>query len=344
MAEDFDIQAMQLMRKLGWPSAANAIGQTGAEFAPRGETLGGDYKSDIEPRTIDLDPSNPADRKVLQQRAGGYAMGFGPGILAGPKAAERTGGEVLKRFQEGEKAASGGMAAQKLWRDFGYAKGAEGKGRWEIPDDAANFMPEIHAWLTPDPYAAALRKGRAKDLLSHSSLFDTYPELMPLVVEIEKLGSAAKSAGGAYIPKAYLATNSYRSQAPIQLSTPNANKGLSTLLHELQHGVQEIEGFSRGGIAHPIERAIFWNSLPASSRQRVKSGLEEADKRIWGGLNDPHYTQMSGEVEARNVESRLHDSFLREFTPTMTEDIPRKWQISSPQAYWDWAVKGGHIR
>jgi hypothetical protein len=79
----------------------------------------------------------------------------------------------------------------------------------------------------------------------------------------------------------------------------------STTLHEIEHAVQQREGFDPGGTPTPG---------PIEGKYITKS---EA------------YRRNAGETEARNVQARrdLNAEARRLYPPWMTEDVPRDQQI-----------------
>lgn len=119
------------------------------------------------------------------------------------------------------------------------------------------------------------------------------------VEEQEKhIDSADRKFYATDVGKQYIKLNSNRTQRTIFAATPEAR---SVLIHELQHAVQHIEGFSKGG------------SYNAVYGQYKSFG---------------QYKSLSGEVEARNAQSRIilsHDERVQRLLPD-TEDTERKDQ------------------
>lgn len=98
-----------------------------------------------------------------------------------------------------------------------------------------------------------------------------------------------------------------------------AAKGV--LLHELQHAVQQREGFARG--ANPDMFSTYLNK--EVTQQGVPPGeLDSMARDI--------YMHHAGETEARNVQTRAGYSTTTRSraAPWTTEDIPRHEQILGP--------------
>lgn len=118
----------------------------------------------------------------------------------------------------------------------------------------------------------------------------------------------------------------------------------STLLHEIQHAIQEIEGFAKGGTPETVNEDV--QKLRDAFNYWVRGyGIEEQQKLVKDNGLDKHvplyskegltnYRALAGEVESRNVQTRM------DFTPEMrrsqllgeTEDVARRDQIVLFQA------------
>jgi hypothetical protein len=117
--------------------------------------------------------------------------------------------------------------------------------------------------------------------------------------ELEGAYGAAPGIYGQYAPElsmegAYLADPAGKAAPYIHAQGPSAKKALEASLHEQQHHVQDLEGFAGGGRAA-----------------------------------DDAYARLAGEVEARNVQSRMNMSpqERRATAPWLTQDVPDEQQI-----------------
>ena len=116
-------------------------------------------------------------------------------------------------------------SADDIWAETGWYKNpADDKWRFEIPDESAKFKEKQIAKNTE--YALG-------DVLSHPALYDVYPQLPEYVVEFD--GDLEPGQGSFDAAK-----------QKITLSWNDAFN-MQVLLHEIQHAVQNIEGFGRGG-------------------------------------------------------------------------------------------------
>jgi hypothetical protein len=205
-----------------------------------------------------------------------------------------------------EQRLAAGEDAEVVRKETGWHRGVDMEMRFEIDDSKA--LPAEIGNTFNDVFEKAYlnnlgEKVTVGDVLIHPELFSAYPELAK--IEVQELPEGTENAGRVIHKKG---------QPPvIQLSgTLSKNRWLLTLLHELQHGIQNIEGFAKGG-----ESAKY------------------ADKN--------EYRRLYGEMEARNVMLRkgLTAEQRKETAPSKTQDIADEEavvQFSRPPAtakQWD---------
>lgn len=185
------------------------------------------------------------------------------------------------------------------------------KMRWEVPDEKAIIKGTVkadelvfRAWKNatqprqPDAPTAELQ-----DILRHPDLFNAYPEAarIPIVADVNL------SSSGAIGPMAGFEGNVIRVNGSIR-----GERLKSTLLHEIQHWIQQKEGFAKGGspdglMLQPETRAALSKELelvpdnaPASMEKEIKSRV---------------YKRLAGEIESRDVQAR------QSFTPEQRKAI-----------------------
>ncbi|MGH8562699.1 MAG: PLxRFG domain-containing protein [Gammaproteobacteria bacterium] len=182
-----------------------------------------------------------------------------------------------------------GIPMEAIRKTTGWFKPRDGKWRFEISDAEATLRHGLE-------YQQAKTVGEALD---HKTLFENYPQLADVRIVWRKHLPA--DVGGGYDP----------SRNVIHLNATRLPRQiLSTLLHELQHLVQYMEGFARGGSP---EDAAFISAaatmgIDVSNREAVISA----------------YARLMGEVEARDVQARANLSAeeLRERPPYISQGIP----------------------
>jgi hypothetical protein len=155
--------------------------------------------------------------------------------------------------------AAAGKTSEEIRAVTGWFPGKyDGKMRWEVPDEGATWT---------DKAAAANESGGwaglpLEDVLDHPSLFEVYPSARNIRTSRYNLGS--KSIGGRWDGKR-LELNSLSSDA----------ESFSSLLHEVQHWIQENEGFAQG--ADPAQFLTDSPVLPETVAARVSEISKEVD-------------------------------------------------------------------
>jgi hypothetical protein len=281
---------------------------------------------------------------------GGMALGRAPvgslGMMIGPRSKlwDRVAEDLAKKLE------NEGKDKTEIWEATKTMRAPDGNWRQEIPDTEMQYTlntirsKQIEAHnkryqkakdkaATPEELSAIEQQrkkafakavlnlgGTASDFVSHPLLFQAYPELSSLAWKQLKPTSrqfnAPKTTSGFYDP------NLKR----IVINT-DADDKRSTALHELQHAIQNIEGWQGGSSPEYMatklaERDVFkdaiqkrqelLNSLSPTSilRPSVEKSLQEAKENfkpyeLLEGL-DPYgaYRRVLGEEEARMVEKR----------------------------------------
>jgi len=119
---------------------------------------------------------------------------------------------------------------QEIRLATGWEKGVDGLWRYEVPDGEFAYG-----------YYDLIQKGgmkRLSDIFENTEIFKAYPELNNIAVMTDNIGEIS----GSYSNK---------------IITLNRDKFgkidmLSVLIHEIQHAIQEIEGFAKGGNTESI--------------------------------------------------------------------------------------------
>ena len=152
------------------------------------------------------------------------------------------------KLAQAQKMAADGLSRDEIWKRTGWFEGDDGKWRFEISDDAASVT------------GAGQTVGQA---LRHDELFAAYPDLRNVDFE-----STSGPEAGMYIARGLPDGERIRASETNQQSV---------MMHELQHAIQEREGFAGGG------------------------------NMDWGGGEGAYekYLGIPGEVEARNVQFRM---------------------------------------
>lgn len=237
---------------------------------------------------------------------------------------------------------SAGTDPRVIWKETGTFKGADGKWRQEI-DDSGAALETANAkaveWMT-GPGPAEYPVGAVSNVISHNGAFDAYRGLADIKARLRKGTSGS-----------YIENNNGFGEA---LELPAMFKGgqyadpiqtRSVTLHELQHAVQNREGFARGGNAAEFASGPMFDGrardLAGELSQAITGGLGARPDEIVGSIKyaDPaalspilkkyglvsvddavaflkaedvkrtpfgQYQRLAGEAEARAVQSRMN--------------------------------------
>lgn len=239
-----------------------------------------------------------------------------------PGAAGIFGGRLAKTADQAalgraEELARSGVPREQIWNDTGWFKGGDDKWRFEIPDKGAEVSPG--------------RGGYWDAHVDHPQFFDAYPHARGYEANINYGEPRGSYWGGG-----------------MEVVAPTRDEMGSVALHEMQHAVQAREGFSPGSNPENTRRTLSENTgnpIIEQLRSAIATGkygmpgekpFMEAARNLLK-LEDQSrtarsidaYRSAAGEVEARNVQSRMNmtPEERRAKPPWLTEDVPASQQI-----------------
>jgi hypothetical protein len=266
--------------------------------------------------------------------------------------------EAAKTAVEMEKA---GAKPEDIWSATGTFRGAEGKLRQEISDKYSTIKGGgSFEDVIMNAYDRGVERTRGTgqreywqpykttvdDVLFHHNLSEAYPELMKIESQLTPNETGSKG-------QLMLTDKDLIMQIRPDLQGTQAE---STMLHELQHGVQEKEGFAKGG--SPDLMVLTLEKLAKQKREEaqkmfdlssnkdplnpqiIKPGarakgleLEKEARLIQDQVSIAYhsekakydlYKKLAGEAEARAVQSRMNmtDAERRAKFPYQSYDVP----------------------
>ena len=152
----------------------------------------------------------------------------GPAIGKFMMAGETTKQANTKSLEEAKRLTKLGVSRDEVWRKTGWIEDVDRNWKFEIDDSKATMA---ESWKDLDSKTTV----KLGDILDHPDLFDAYPELRDMPVTRKP---AFFDIWGL--------TQGWFDGTTINV-TPYAQDAQATLLHEIQHAVQAIEGFASGG-------------------------------------------------------------------------------------------------
>lgn len=262
-------------------------------------------------------------RLMVKPPAGTAELG-----IFGGRNAKTANQEMLAKA---EQMAADGVPREDIWKQTGWFQGVDGKWRFEI-DDSQSVL------------------GHGKTIgeaLKHDPLASAYPETAGYEFEVGPLG---RKMHGSFSPG-----HADVGIPPVITVSQDGPRGLSSTLHEVQHGVQGMEGFATGANQFGMSPEAMKIYRDIRKKMATPMTLEEwaasqfdgdidaarasyKDYRKTAGKITPEldriaqetaveqaYRRSAGETEARLVQSR------RDLTPEQRLANP-PWQ-EGPYGY-----------
>ena len=253
----------------------------------------------------------------------------------------------------------GGRGAKFFPKRGTFSNMADKMERFEISDASAKIKPEGMKYYKgrgegfPEMWQG--EQVKLSQILDHKPLFKQYPHLKDIEVDINIIPSMKESSHG-----------SFNDNGILRVTDNSMEEAKSVALHEIQHAIQEREGFARGG--NPtlsgisiLRKQSFYQSLKEEAENIIKSGkankpvydqYERAVAKLKELDTDPmtYYLHQAGEIEARDAASRMNltGQQRRRTSPYTSENIPiNEWIVRgeggkamSVKAPWELKVKG----
>ena len=236
---------------------------------------------------------------VAQGLPYGAAYGLAKTVTGEPYTGKQALGDVGIDLAVGSLPLVGGLvigAKGAGFKNLPQFEGMDKKVKAEISDLVARIKPKTLQLMEVNGGTA-----RLGHLFEHAGLYKNYPELKNLRVDFNIEG-ANPGKLGSFNPETFNISIDSR-QKPEQMR--------STLLHEIQHVVQEIEGFSKGG--SPTNFGNVFDSINKRLFELSKQDLNnnptlraEYDNLLAKKQNTPFetYQRIYGEIEAAAVQAR----------------------------------------
>jgi hypothetical protein len=207
-----------------------------------------------------------------------------------------------------------GEDAETIRQDTGWFKGVDDKWRFEISDKDASIANGLAYKGNPvGPAASELirkldRPLVLSDVLQHPALFAAYPDLANFGVTFVP-GKTLNNARGSISGKQILLDD--------QLPGIDVK---SVLLHEIQHGIQTIEGFASGGNPEQFKNI---KALHGELLRQKNQVLDDYGFDYWANdliINNP---EKYNNLLLDGKDSLSLEPMYKEFVKTLAEDDAR---------------------
>lgn len=244
------------------------------------------------------------------------------------------------------KSLSGKVPDWKIKRDTGWEKGVDGKWRFEISPVSLRTdftIDENRVWNHVNEADGNQVVFNLNEVADMSILEQLYPSLKNAEFVFTKMksgdrGAIIKTKDGKTI--VYVNANEF-----IKNGTLNRDELRKTIVHEVQHGIQDIERFASGTNVAAAKRQV--NNQIQEINDKIKNkdiGVISKLKLLYQRFvlscqsGFERYLKTAGEVEARNIVRRISLNDLERSSITLkeTEDIKRINQIILTEDQVDW--------
>ena len=304
------------------------------------DNLGDDVRKGIENAGLpmyDYDPNKEGDRSRAFNEAINssdnirFSLAGERGAAAADKAEERTfrmdNLSVARKMEEEKK------DAKVIKMATGWERGADGKWRYEIPDAKIKDTMDVGGGHIVKRYEDDMlwNGGKLSNAIDAPELFKAYPQLKDVRIDTDAIMNDMPSNG------------EYNSKTNTITIHADELKYMNDILnHEIQHAIQDIEGFAKGGSPRLVRGEVKKRfddvtkqikQLRAEGKEDEAKALIEKNRGLYNAYqkNDDYnsYKSLAGEVEARNVSARMNmtPEERRKTLAESTEDVARKDQI-----------------
>ena len=191
-------------------------------------------------------------------------------------AGEKAQTAALEKLAEAKELDAQGWMPEMIRQQTGWFKGADGKWRFEIDDSQATINKDKLSSIGID---------FIERILQHDKLYEAYPQLKGMPVFIDTKGILGKNTNAMFTKFPNMDRECIVVSPKI---VRNSEELKSTLLHEIQHNIQDIENFARGGSVQEFKT----KKLPKNLKDtRFKTEL----------LTTMIYNRVKSKIDVENV-------------------------------------------
>lgn len=210
----------------------------------------------------------------------------------------------------------------------GWEKGVDGKWRYEMPDAKIKDMKDIGGGNIVKRFDDDMlwNDGKLTNVIDAPGLFEAYPQLKDVRIDTDAIMNDMPSNGN-YNAK----TNTITIHAD-ELKYMN-----SILNHEIQHAIQYIEGFGKGGSPEQMEKE-FKEAQDEWKARAYAHELEEKAKEMGGEYNQSEVEKalveeykdldMSDELPDKETRIKGFNYFARGYADRSMDDTIKRFRLN----------------
>jgi site-specific DNA-cytosine methylase len=248
------------------------------------------------------------------------------GAAEADKAEEKT--YRMDNLKVAEEMERGKKDAKAIKLATGWERGADGKWRYEMPDAKIKDMKDIGGGNIVKRFEDDMlwNDGKLTNVIDAPGLFEAYPQLKDVRIDTDAIMNDMPSNGN-YNAK----TNTITIHAD-ELKYMN-----SILNHEIQHAIQYIEGFGKGGSPEQMEKE-FKEAQDEWKARAYAHELEEKAKEMGGEYNQSEVEKalveeykdldMSDELPDKETRIKGFNYFARGYADRSMDDAIKRFRLN----------------
>lgn len=255
-----------------------------------------------------------------------FMFGGEKGAAEADKAEEKA--YRMDNLKVAEEMERGKKDAKVIKLATGWERGADGKWRYEMPDAKIKDMKDIGGGNIVKRFEDDMlwNDGKLTDVIGAPGLFEAYPQLKDVRIDTDAIMNDMPS-NGVYNAK----TNTITIHAD-ELKYMN-----SILNHEIQHAIQYIEGFGKGGSPEQMEKE-FKEAQDEWKARAYAHELEEKAKEMGGEYNQSEVEKalveeykdldMSDELPDKETRIKGFNYFARGYADRSMDDAIKRFRLN----------------
>lgn len=255
-----------------------------------------------------------------------FMFGGEKGAAEADKAEEKT--YRMDNLKVAEEMERGKKDAKAIKLATGWERGVDGKWRYEMPDAKIKDMKDIGGGNIVKRFDDDMlwNDGKLSDVIDAPGLFEAYPQLKDVRIDTDAIMNDMPSNGN-YNAK----TNTITIHAD-ELKYMN-----SILNHEIQHAIQYIEGFGKGGSPEQMEKE-FKEAQDEWKARAYAHELEEKAKEMGGEYNQSEVEKalveeykdldMSDELPDKETRIKGFNYFARGYADRSMDDAIKRFRLN----------------
>jgi hypothetical protein len=248
------------------------------------------------------------------------------GAAEADKAEEKT--YRMDNLKVAEEMERGKKDAKAIKLATGWERGADGRWRYEMPDAKIKDMKDIGGGNIVKRFDDDMlwNDGKLTNVIDAPGLFEAYPQLKDVRIDTDAIMNDMPSNGN-YNAK----TNTITIHAD-ELKYMN-----SILNHEIQHAIQYIEGFGKGGSPEQMEKE-FKEAQDEWKARAYAHELEEKAKEMGGEYNQSEVEKalveeykdldMSDELPDKETRIKGFNYFARGYADRSMDDAIKRFRLN----------------